>query len=251
MLFYLHILYSLYSHIDGVVSIRENANHSIKCDFIAYMRMSDLSDSQLLGSGGNAFEGDVDQEGDSFIPTSISEEEIAPSVGIELGLMSSADIERMVQELAELEAIDIRDSESTVSARDYLIHSRHALDVEVEETDDDWTAPTRESGEEEEQAEGSGTDSVDDTQLNEPFSCEDLVSRVTKSDLTTFTRLNLLQLASLRPKPTQRAQLPFTNPAIIPTADVVISIPILRCGVSVPFHPFITAILKRYDVFPF
>ncbi|KAM6560626.1 hypothetical protein CsatA_029865 [Cannabis sativa] len=157
----------------------------------------------------------------------------------------------MVQELAEPGAIDIRDSESTVSARDYLIHSRHAPDVEVEETDDDWTTPARESGEEEEEAEGSGTDSVDDTQLNEPFSCEDLVSRVTKSDLSTFTRLNLLRLASLRPKPTQRAHLPFTNPAIIPREHVVISIPILRCGVSVPFHPFIVAILKRYVVSPF
>ncbi|XP_060964095.1 uncharacterized protein LOC133033397 [Cannabis sativa] len=155
----------------------------------------------------------------------------------------------MVQELAEPGAIDIRYNESTVSARDYLIHSRHAPDVEVEETDEGWTGPVRESGEEEEEAEGSGTDSVDDTQLNEPFSYEDLVSRVTKSDLTTFTRLNLLRLASLRPKPTQRAHLPVTNPAIIPTEDVVISIPILRCGVSVPFHPFIAAILKRYDPF--
>ncbi|KAM6556045.1 hypothetical protein CsatB_003064 [Cannabis sativa] len=53
------------------------------------------------------------------------------------------------------------------------------------------------------------------------------------------------------PKPSQRAHLPFTNPAIIPTEDVVISIPILRCGVSVPFHPFVAAILRRYDVSPF
>ncbi|KAM6557105.1 hypothetical protein CsatB_004124 [Cannabis sativa] len=104
---------------------------------------------------------------------------------------------------------------------------------------------------EEEEAEGSGTDSVDDSQLNEPFSCEDLVSRVAKSEFTTFVRLNLLRLALQRPKPSQRAHLPFTNPAIIPTEDVVISIPILRCGVSVPFHPFVAAILRRYDVSPF
>ncbi|KAM6547136.1 hypothetical protein CsatB_018812 [Cannabis sativa] len=143
------------------------------------------------------------------------------------------------------------DCESTVSARDYLIHTRHAPDIEVEEVEEEWTTPVRESGEEEEEAEGSGTDSVDDSQLNEPFSCEDLVSRVVKSDFTTFVRLNLLRLAFQSPKPSQRAHLPFTNPAIIPTEDVVISIPILRCGVSVPFHPFVAAILRRYDVSPF
>ncbi|XP_060972661.1 uncharacterized protein LOC133038507 [Cannabis sativa] len=92
---------------------------------------------------------------------------------------------------------------------------------------------------------------ADDSQLNEPFSCEDLVSRVVKSDFTTFVRLNLLRLAFQSPKPSQRAHLPFTNPAIIPTEDVVISIPILRCGVTVPFHPFVAAILRRYDVSPF
>ncbi|KAM6592641.1 hypothetical protein CsatA_000344 [Cannabis sativa] len=170
---------------------------------------------------------------------------------IELGPMSSVEIERMVQELAEPGTIDIRDSESTVSARDYLIHTRHAPDIEVEEAEEEWTTPVRESGGEEEEAEGSGTDSVDDSQLNEPFSCEDLVSRVVKSDFTTFVRLNLLRLAFQSPKPSQRAHLPFTNPAIIPTEDVVISIPILRCGVSVPFHPFVAAILRRYDVSPF
>ncbi|KAM6557130.1 hypothetical protein CsatB_004149 [Cannabis sativa] len=210
--------------------------------------MSDLSDSQQLGSGGRAFDGESSQERDSFLPTDISEMEAAE---IELGPMSSVDIERMVQELAEPGTIDIRDSESTVSARDYLIHTRHAPDIEVEEVEEEWTTPVRESGEEEEEAEGSGTDSVDDSQLNEPFSCEDLVSRVVKSDFTTFVRLNLLRLAFQSPKPSQRAHLPFTNPAIIPTKDVVISIPILRCGVSVPFHPFVAAILRRYDVSPF
>ncbi|KAM6542319.1 hypothetical protein CsatB_006766 [Cannabis sativa] len=210
--------------------------------------MSDLSDSQQLGSGGRAFDGESSQERDSFLPTDISEMEAAE---IELGPMSSVDIERMVQELAEPGTIDIRDSESTVSARDYLIHTRHAPDIEVEEVEEEWTTPVRESGEEEEEAEGSGTDSVDDSQLNEPFSCEDLVSRVVKSDFTTFVRLNLLRLAFQSPKPSQRAHLPFTNSAIIPTEDVVISIPILRCGVSVPFHPFVAAILRRYDVSPF
>ncbi|KAM6592378.1 hypothetical protein CsatA_000081 [Cannabis sativa] len=210
--------------------------------------MSDLSDSQQLGSGGRAFDGESSQERDSFLPTDISEMEAAE---IELGPMSSVDIERMVQELAEPGTIDIRDSESTVSARDYLIHTRHAPDIEVEEVEEEWTTPIRESGEEEEEAEGSGTDSVDDSQLNEPFSCEDLVSRVVKSDFTTFVRLNLLRLAFQSPKPSQRAHLPFTNPAIIPTEDVVISIPILRCGVSVPFHPFVAVILRRYDVSPF
>ncbi|KAM6542940.1 hypothetical protein CsatB_007387 [Cannabis sativa] len=165
--------------------------------------------------------------------------------------MSSVEIEKMVQELTEPGAIDIRDSESTVSARDYLIRTRQAPDIEVEEVEEGWTTPVRESGGEEEEAEGSGTDSVDDSQLNEPFSCEDLVSRVVKSDFTTFVRLNLLRLAFQSPKPSQRAHLPFTNPAIIPTEDVVISIPILRCGVSVPFHPFVAAILRRYDVSPF
>ncbi|KAM6591587.1 hypothetical protein CsatA_014192 [Cannabis sativa] len=210
--------------------------------------MSDLSDSQQLGSGGRAFDGESDQERDSFLPTDISEMEAAE---IELGPMSSVEIEKMVRELTEPGAIDIRDSESTVSARDYLIRTRQAPDIEVEEVEEGWTTPARESGGEEEEAEGSGTDSVDDSQLNEPFSCEDLVSRVVKSDFTTFVRLNLLRLAFQSPKPSQRAHLPFTNPAIIPTEDVVISIPILRCGVTVPFHPFVAAILRRYDVSPF
>ncbi|XP_030485323.2 uncharacterized protein LOC115701996 isoform X2 [Cannabis sativa] len=210
--------------------------------------MSDLSDSQQLGSGGRAFDGESDQERDSFLPTDISEMEAAE---IELGPMSSVEIEKMVRELTEPGAIDIRDSESTVSARDYLIRTRQAPDIEVEEVEEGWTTPVRESGGEEEEAEGSGTDSVDDSQLNEPFSCEDLVSRVVKSDFTTFVRLNLLRLAFQSPKPSQRAHLPFTNPAIIPTEDVVISIPILRCGVTVPFHPFVAAILRRYDVSPF
>ncbi|KAM6572229.1 hypothetical protein CsatA_016309 [Cannabis sativa] len=53
--------------------------------------MSNLSDSQMLGFGGHAFDGDQDQE-DSFIPTSISEAE-TPIVGTaELGPLSSADI---------------------------------------------------------------------------------------------------------------------------------------------------------------
>ncbi|KAM6562812.1 hypothetical protein CsatB_022810 [Cannabis sativa] len=210
--------------------------------------MSDLSDSQQLGSGGRAFDGESDQERDSFLPTDISEMEAAE---IELGPMSSVEIEKMVRELTDPGAIDIRDSESTVSARDYLIRTRQAPDIEVEEVEEGWTTPARESGGEEEEAEGSGTDSVDDSQLNEPFSCEDLVSRVVKSDFTTFVRLNLLRLAFQSPKPSQRAHLPFTNPAIIPTEDVVISIPILRCGVTVPFHPFVAAILRRYDVSPF
>ncbi|XP_060972339.1 uncharacterized protein LOC133038265 [Cannabis sativa] len=210
--------------------------------------MSDLSDSQQLGSGGRAFDGESDQERDSFLPTDISEMEAAE---IELGPMSSVEIEKMVRELTEPGAIDIRDSESTVSARDYLIRTRQVPDIEVEEVEEGWTTPVRESGGEEEEAEGSGTDSVDDSQLNEPFSCEDLVSRVVKSDFTTFVRLNLLRLAFQSPKPSQRAHLPFTNPAIIPTEDVVISIPILRCGVTVPFHPFVAAILRRYDVSPF
>ncbi|XP_060965999.1 uncharacterized protein LOC133034697 [Cannabis sativa] len=107
---------------------------------------------------------------------------------IELGPMSSVEIEKMVRELTEPGAIDIRDSESTVSARDYLIRTRQAPDIEVEEVEEGWTTPARESGGEEEEAEGSGTDSVDDSQLNEPFSCEDLVSRVVKSDFTTFVR---------------------------------------------------------------
>ncbi|XP_060969657.1 uncharacterized protein LOC133036903 [Cannabis sativa] len=149
--------------------------------------MSDLSDSQVFGSGGDAFDGDQDHQEDSFIPTSISEEEVPATRDAELGPFSSTDIERMVQELAEPGTIEIRDSESTVLERDHPVHSRHTPDVKVEEMDDDSMAPVRESDEEED-AEGSGTDSVDNTQLDEPFSYEDLVSRVTKSDLTTFTR---------------------------------------------------------------
>ncbi|KAM6548598.1 hypothetical protein CsatB_020274 [Cannabis sativa] len=79
----------------------------------------------------------------------------------------------MVQELAEPGTIAIRDSESTVSTHEHLVHSRHAPDAEVKEISEDWEAPDREVDEEED-AEGSGTDSVDNPQMNEPFSCEDL-----------------------------------------------------------------------------
>uniref|UniRef100_A0A803PL41 Uncharacterized protein n=1 Tax=Cannabis sativa TaxID=3483 RepID=A0A803PL41_CANSA len=65
--------------------------------------MSDLSDSQVLGSRCNAFDGDEDHQEDSFIPTSISKEEVATGGDTELGLMSSTDIERMVQELTNRE----------------------------------------------------------------------------------------------------------------------------------------------------
>uniref|UniRef100_A0A803Q736 Uncharacterized protein n=1 Tax=Cannabis sativa TaxID=3483 RepID=A0A803Q736_CANSA len=94
--------------------------------------MSDLSDSQMLGSGGGVFADEQDQE-DSFIPTSIFEEETPVARTATLGPLSSENIERMVQELAELVTIEIRDSESTVSAREHFVHSRHAPDAKVEE----------------------------------------------------------------------------------------------------------------------
>uniref|UniRef100_A0A803Q859 Uncharacterized protein n=1 Tax=Cannabis sativa TaxID=3483 RepID=A0A803Q859_CANSA len=113
--------------------------------------MSDLTDNKILDSGGGAFADEVEKR-DSFIPTSISKEE----------------------EFAEPVTIEIRDSKSTVCAREYLSHLRHAPNIEVEETED-YEVPHREE-EEGDGAKGSETDSVDDDQLNEPLSCEDLVS---------------------------------------------------------------------------
>uniref|UniRef100_A0A803QH55 Uncharacterized protein n=1 Tax=Cannabis sativa TaxID=3483 RepID=A0A803QH55_CANSA len=65
--------------------------------------------------------------------------------------------------------------------------------------------------------EGSETDSVDNAPLDEPFSYEDLVSRVKKFELTTFERLSLIHIATLKPMSMQRPHLPFTNLVIIPT----------------------------------
>uniref|UniRef100_A0A803QQE1 Uncharacterized protein n=1 Tax=Cannabis sativa TaxID=3483 RepID=A0A803QQE1_CANSA len=179
----------------------------------------------MLDSGGGAF-ADEQNKSDNFIPASISDEEVPVAKAANLGPLSSDKIERMVQELTEPGTIEIRDSEFTVSAREHLIHSRHAPDIEVEEMGEDWEVPDRELGEED-NVKGSKTDSVDITELNEPFLCEDLVSRVTKLDLHTFTRLNLLRLSTMRPRTSQRPHLPFTNSAIIPTEDVVVSVPIL------------------------
>uniref|UniRef100_A0A803PT63 Uncharacterized protein n=1 Tax=Cannabis sativa TaxID=3483 RepID=A0A803PT63_CANSA len=71
--------------------------------------------------------------------------------------------------------MDNRWLESTVSAQDYLIHSRHALNIKVEEMGEDFEVPDHDF-EEGGDADGSETDSVENTQLNEPFSCKDLVS---------------------------------------------------------------------------
>uniref|UniRef100_A0A803PYM0 Uncharacterized protein n=1 Tax=Cannabis sativa TaxID=3483 RepID=A0A803PYM0_CANSA len=141
--------------------------------------MSDLSDSKRLDSGGGAF-ADETKRSDSFIPTSISEDEAR-------------------------------------AARIY---------TEVEEMGEDFEVPDYNS-EEEWDVEGSETNSVDNTQLNEPFS------------------------STSKPSASQRPHLPFTNPAIIPTQNVVVSILILRCGVTLHFHPFVKAILTRYNVSPF
>uniref|UniRef100_A0A803NVW6 Transposase (putative) gypsy type domain-containing protein n=1 Tax=Cannabis sativa TaxID=3483 RepID=A0A803NVW6_CANSA len=124
----------------------------------------------------------------------------------------------MVQELAEPITLDMQDSESTVYS---FAYSRIAPDVEVEEMGVDIKLPDCEV-EDDADDEGSETDLVDNAELDEPFFCEDL-----------------------------RPHLLLTNPAIIPTQNVVVSIPILHCGVMLPFHLFIKAILTHYDVSPF
>uniref|UniRef100_A0A803QNM0 Uncharacterized protein n=1 Tax=Cannabis sativa TaxID=3483 RepID=A0A803QNM0_CANSA len=179
----------------------------------------------MLDSGGGAFP-DEQNKSASFIRTSISKEEVRVARDARLGSLSTNEIDMMVQELPKPGTIEIHDSESTVSAPKHLTHSRHVPDIEVKKMGEDWEVPDRES-EEEENAEASETDSVDNAQLNEPFSCEALVSRVPKSNLHTFIRLNLLRLRTMAPSASQRPHLPFTNPAIIPTEDVVVSVPIL------------------------
>uniref|UniRef100_A0A803PBM8 Uncharacterized protein n=1 Tax=Cannabis sativa TaxID=3483 RepID=A0A803PBM8_CANSA len=179
----------------------------------------------MLDSRGGAFADELDKS-DNFIPASIFEEEVPAAKAATLGPLSSKEIERMVQKLVEPGTIEIRNTQSTVSSRVDLVHSKHAPDIEAEEMGEDWEVPDRESGEEED-VEVSKTDSVDNTQLNKPFSSEDLVSQVTKSNLNTFTRFNFLRLSTTRPRTSQRQHLPFTNPAINPKEDVVVSIPIL------------------------
>uniref|UniRef100_A0A803NIH5 Uncharacterized protein n=1 Tax=Cannabis sativa TaxID=3483 RepID=A0A803NIH5_CANSA len=99
-------------------------------------------------SKGGAFADELEKS-DSFIPTSISEEEVPDARAIRQGSLSTDEIDRMVQELAEAGTIEIRDSKSTVSAQEYLTHSRHAPDIEVEEIREDFEVPDRESEEEE------------------------------------------------------------------------------------------------------
>uniref|UniRef100_A0A803QHI5 Uncharacterized protein n=1 Tax=Cannabis sativa TaxID=3483 RepID=A0A803QHI5_CANSA len=132
------------------------------------------------------------------------------------GSLFANEIDRMVQELAEPMTVEVHDSEYTMSDQGYLLYSRHASDSEVEEMGEDFELPDHET-EDDEEGEGIEIDSVDNAQLNEPFYCKDLVSRVKKSDLSTFARLNLVHTATSKPLPTHRPHLPFTNPAIIPT----------------------------------
>uniref|UniRef100_A0A803QNJ7 Uncharacterized protein n=1 Tax=Cannabis sativa TaxID=3483 RepID=A0A803QNJ7_CANSA len=141
--------------------------------------MSDLSDSQRYDSGEGAFP-DESKKSDSFIPTSMSEDE-APVARAREGSFSMNEIDKMVQELAELVTLEVRDSESTVSAQGYLVHTRLAPDTEVKEMGEDFKLPDCDM-EDKTKGEGSETDSVDNAQLNEPFSYEDLVSRVKKSN---------------------------------------------------------------------
>uniref|UniRef100_A0A803Q220 Uncharacterized protein n=1 Tax=Cannabis sativa TaxID=3483 RepID=A0A803Q220_CANSA len=126
--------------------------------------MSNLLDSQRLDSVGGAFTDEIERR-DSFIPTSISKDE-APTPRIPQGLLSTNEIDKMVRELAERVMIEIHDSESTVSARDYLTHSRHAFDTEVEEIGQNFEVLDRDS-EEEREVEGSETDSVETTFLKQ------------------------------------------------------------------------------------
>uniref|UniRef100_A0A803NLK4 Uncharacterized protein n=1 Tax=Cannabis sativa TaxID=3483 RepID=A0A803NLK4_CANSA len=90
----------------------------------------------MLDSTGAAFVDELERS-DSFIPTSISEEETTATRARQ-GSLSTNKIDRMVQELAELAMVKIRDRESTVSGQDYLVHSRHAPDIEVEKMGEDF-----------------------------------------------------------------------------------------------------------------
>uniref|UniRef100_A0A803PKW5 Uncharacterized protein n=1 Tax=Cannabis sativa TaxID=3483 RepID=A0A803PKW5_CANSA len=105
----------------------------------AYLsRICDLHSGKIL----SVLYAGEDKE-DSFIPASLSEEETPATKTATLGPLSSEDIERIFQELIEPGTIDIRDSESTVSAREHHVHSRHAPDIKVEETGEDWEIPER------------------------------------------------------------------------------------------------------------
>uniref|UniRef100_A0A803PVU9 Uncharacterized protein n=1 Tax=Cannabis sativa TaxID=3483 RepID=A0A803PVU9_CANSA len=120
----------------------------------------------MLDSRGGAFADELEKS-DNFIPTSISKEE-NPATWARQGFLSIDEIYRIVQELAEPVKVEICNSESTVSAQDYLVHSRQAPDIEVEEMGEDLDVPDCEF-EEEGDAEGSETNSVDKTQLTNHF----------------------------------------------------------------------------------
>uniref|UniRef100_A0A803NRT1 Uncharacterized protein n=1 Tax=Cannabis sativa TaxID=3483 RepID=A0A803NRT1_CANSA len=62
----------------------------------------------MLDSGGGAFADELDKS-DIFIPTSIFEEEVRVDRAMHLGSLSTDEIDRMVQELAEPGTIEIFD----------------------------------------------------------------------------------------------------------------------------------------------
>uniref|UniRef100_A0A803QFV6 Uncharacterized protein n=1 Tax=Cannabis sativa TaxID=3483 RepID=A0A803QFV6_CANSA len=91
--------------------------------------MRDLSDSQRYDSGEGAF-ADKSKRSDSFIPTSMSKDEVPVARAHEV-LLSTNEIERMVQELAEPvtleeERIDKRLSKQTLRPASDMTFLKHA-----------------------------------------------------------------------------------------------------------------------------
>uniref|UniRef100_A0A803PB37 Uncharacterized protein n=1 Tax=Cannabis sativa TaxID=3483 RepID=A0A803PB37_CANSA len=95
----------------------------------------------------------------------------------------------MVQELVELVTLEVRDSESMVSAQGYLAHLRITPNTEVKEMGEDFKLPNPKV-EHEVDGEGSETNSVDNAQLDKPFSYMTFLKQA-----LVFNRLEVVEMA--------------------------------------------------------
>uniref|UniRef100_A0A803PJ24 Uncharacterized protein n=1 Tax=Cannabis sativa TaxID=3483 RepID=A0A803PJ24_CANSA len=148
--------------------------------------MSDFSDIQLCKSGDGDFANESPKS-NSFIPTSLSEDEV-PARSAQEGLLSTGKINHIVQELEGPITIEVRGSESTVSAQGTFIHPQAIPDTEVKEMGENFEFPACKV---EDDGKESESDSIENAPLNELFSYKHSISRVRKFDLTTFKRLKL------------------------------------------------------------
>lgn len=84
------------------------------------------------------------------------------------------------------------------------------------------------------------------------FSCEDMESTVDDKDLLKWTKQFGLQGNLLAPGKDDRAHRFDTFARRkVPAPGLVLSASLLRVGMSVPLHPFVVQVLRKFDVAPF